>query len=137
MTFEELMGVAHAAVRKAGRSTEFSDRVMIRAVVKALRDEMLPQKRKVSASSTIVRTIILSKFDEILASDGSERHPTTGNPVGTDTIAGRHPAAAPVCEWTRNRLGWTSSCDKQGGWFGAQINCPTCGKPIKFTEAAR
>jgi len=69
MTLDELdmIFAAHCLTdRKADR------RAGIRAVVEALRDELLPPKRKVSASSTIVRAIILQKFNEILASDGGE-----------------------------------------------------------------
>jgi len=72
MTLEELEMIYH----KAASSVSFLQyegpnyRAGIRAVVEALRDELLPPKRKVSASSTIVRAIILQKFNEILASDG-------------------------------------------------------------------
>ena len=71
MTFDELMKVYDkAASNVAFLQYEGPDHCAgIRAVVEALRDEMLPPKRKVSASSTIVRAIILQKFNEILASD--------------------------------------------------------------------
>ena len=67
MTFEELMGVAHSAVRRAGRSTEFADRVMIRAVVEALREEILPN---LDTSHDVDAESVWTKFNEILASDG-------------------------------------------------------------------
>lgn len=161
MTFEELMGVAHAAVRKAGRSTEFSDRVMVRAVVTALRDEL-------SKCDWDEGENMIDALNEILASDGVEAG-THGSPeldedarklkaLGQEVFA---PAAAPsaqsdiakafeaemravaapdVCVWTQHHrtesgVRWKTSCGTLQLRHG-QI-CVNCDRPISFKEAAR
>ena len=68
-------------------------RAGIRAVVEALRDEMLPPKRKVSASNTIVRAIILQKFNEILASDGVDKAAGADTAAKPEAIERSSPAA--------------------------------------------
>ncbi len=75
MTLEDIHAIydgAYVEFQKSpvgGWSAAAAERYALRRVVEALRDELLPPKRKVSASSTIVRSIILHKFNEILASD--------------------------------------------------------------------
>ncbi len=166
MTFEELMGVAHAAVRKAGRSTEFSDRVMVRAVVTALRDEL-------SKCDWDEGENMIDALNEILTSDGVEAaggdnsgeivtspaaapitaedwlslakgtafeaHASVGETKGfvfTETT----PAAAPdVCVWTDLGPEWSSSCKVRFGAFAStkgRFFCPSCGRPISFKSEA-
>ena len=129
-TIDELVRVFEVAFYGAanGPADKANFRAGIRAVVEALRD---------AYTSVGYRMMTIHHFDEILASDGVGLHPTTGNPVGTDTIAGRHPASddylrekmtsgaataatvfgerpvpavAPVCEWTLRGQWWHLSC---------------------------
>jgi hypothetical protein len=76
MTLDELMKVYNIASSSNVAFLQYEGpdhRAGIRAVVAALRDELLPPKQKASASNTIVRAIILQKFNEILASDGVDK----------------------------------------------------------------
>ena len=47
-----------------------------------------------------------------------------------------HTAADAVCVWHMTPSdGYEGSCDEDCMWFSAYEECPSCGKPIKFTEA--
>ena len=105
------------------------ERAGIRAVVEALRDEMHFDWQNCECCSDNSEV-----FNEILGSDAVARHPTTGNPLGTDTVAGRHPAAD-VCEWTKEHnspgSGWLD-CKGNRHWLKSE--CPCCNRSIRFKE---
>ena len=45
-------------------------------------------------------------------------------------------AAPAVCVWTRAADGWMwGACNEDRLWTDTHEWCPSCGKPIAFTEA--
>jgi hypothetical protein len=152
MTIDELMDVYDTAgdkllkVAATATSTEGlneAHRAGIRAVVTALRDEMVPPEY---THLTNTEKGWLQFFNEILASDGDGKaaggstredgRADSGNVIlseAAERIA--TPAAAPVCEWTDLGPEWSSSCKVRFGAFAStkgRFFCPSCGKPIAF-----
>jgi hypothetical protein len=136
MTLDELVDVfnEHAklpSIRKA-------DIAGIRAVVEALRDE---------ADEYHTARAVTEMLNAILASDGEVK--AAGSVAGAQgavealpaEASCNAPAAAPVCVWTRTDEDvLESGCDPDGWTYNPEIKrdtCPSCGKPIKFKEAAR
>ena len=108
----------------------------IRAVVMALRDE--------TAISSCACKFWL---DDILG-DAGEKLPDyirTDNRVvidpGTAYCAPATDAAPAVCVWTHKEswigegVAGEAGCDGERRFRRRKRNCPSCGKPIKFTEA--
>jgi len=141
MTLEDLLAQFKAGFRERLHAPlprpegDEAIRAGIRAVVEALRDE-----GRLRDTDRLLQ--------EILASDGVEAAgaPTRkdgevsggfGSATARDAL--ETPAAAPVCEWTRvfdshvNRKWRLRGCD--GAVSHWDDVCPSCGKPIKFTEA--
>ncbi len=132
-------------------------RAGVTAIVRALRDEF---GRIMEPSDDWNRMGVVDVFNDILLGDAGEKVGTHGSPeldedarkleaMGQDpgmTIEEfldehfRPPAtdAAPaVCEWRGSKDGQLAymGCTKRLEWTYDRRKCPTCGKPIRFTEA--
>ena len=81
MTPDDLLKIANDAVRRSGRSAEFADRIIVCAVVSALRDEIVPQHWKMTELSTVSAHDLRRFFNEILGSDAVE---AAGGPTSND-----------------------------------------------------
>lgn len=117
----------------------------MRAVVTALRDEMLPPEY---THLTDAEKGWLQFFNEILASRGDEAAGSVAQvvePLEVREVTGAspvRPAAAPaadVCEWTRSKRpgSYIPRCQKGEIFRNPYEHCPACGLPVAFVEAAR
>jgi hypothetical protein len=161
MTLDDLVEIANDAVRSSGRSTEFSDRIIVRAVVEALRDVIGKH-----------RPFVTYEFDKILGDTGEKaagEKPQADYSFGSASgEPGSAPAADPshanytehmnetmpmkiaadpnaVCEWTQHDWEYrTAGCNGYSfhvyspKYSPPGNKCPCCEKRIKFkSEAAR
>lgn len=106
----------------------------MRAVVRALRDEV-SKHDYLREVDFMFNEILGAAGDEVAGRVGETKHPDVTSPA-TD------PAPA-VCEWTCVAEGaeydiYDVGCDSESlsAWRRPE-HCPSCGKPIKFTEAQR
>ena len=140
MTLDDLVNVYFENNRTKNGTT----RAGIRAVVEALRDVLLPLISTYSWDEVDAE----KWFNEILASDGEEkaaRGPTSnaGGAVEQSGATTDHssttPAAAPdVCEWRGGpQLAYMGCKPRNLEWTHDRRKCPSCGKPIRFVEAAK
>jgi hypothetical protein len=153
MTLEELEKIFWGDVR------EQPTRVRLKRVVEALRDELFPGSEP-HLSIWVDERWGLTLLNEILASDGVEAKPVCPTCKGAGALFGPYdpsdrtpcpectPAAAPVCQWRANEYegAYSPGCETPAVWYsdGSETPqkegynfCPSCGKPIKFKEAAR
>lgn len=110
----------------------------IRAVVKALRDEI----EEIGFQEEMPFDPVIDFLNEILAS--REGGQAAGEATRADNSAPLPAAPAPdVCEWKMNAKGWwVSSCDTRYSFRKTArqklTNCQLCNAPISFkTEAQR
>ena len=108
------------------------DRAGIAAVVRALRDEIVEDGncKYCVATTAMYNEILGAAGDEVAGQDTAET---------PEAIERSTPATAPapaVCEWIRDfdPFCWTACSGEQRIEKG-MVDCPSCGKPIKFTEA--
>ena len=175
MTLDDLMALFQSA-RQGTRDwngTEWvgvygGDRAGVIAIVRALRDEIVPPTKSRAASSTMLTRHVLAGVDEILGDAGEKvaempdlptrtvqltdisksRRPDIQFEPATDAApafyAGQDPkislntdAAPAVCEWRGSKDGQLAymGCTKRLEWTYDRRKCPSCGKPITFTEA--
>ena len=128
MTLDDLVKTANDAVRRSGRSAEFADRIMVRAVVEALRGEFDWDSN------------IYEQFTEILGSDAVVK--AAGGPTSNEghgvALSPASTPAADVCEWTpRKNVGWFQPSCRQSRMHetsAALKICPSCKKPISVKE---
>jgi hypothetical protein len=125
------------------------DAAGLRAVVEALRDEIIPERMKLTkANNTCTRASLRLFFHKILGSDGGEKAAggsTSNDERGLHALDTRPAAASDVCERWLVSEGWEYdlyklSCIGRDFRVYAEDKrepCFVCGKPIKFVEAAR
>lgn len=167
MTIEDLMKIFHEAQHEftytaPGIGGDRIDRAGVRAVVEALRDEMLRKEgpETHNLSERIGLRVGVTMLDKILDSDAGEKvaggtngegaaaaEPNVAMPA-TDPILYSpalerlvtHADAAPaVCVWTGEEyVTYSTSCESEhevDPHKAPPKHCPSCGLPIKFTEA--
>lgn len=167
MNLDDLLKVAQSAVRTSGRSDEFSDIIMVRATVLALRDDFAQMHSSGESGAGFLggvdsKTAADRKINEILG----EPEAAAGGPTredGLDDTATAEPAAD-LCEdcppvwWATDKTRctpcprrrpaadavcvWRETSDGPYSGCGRLFdwqngNCPECGKKIQFKEPPR
>ena len=148
MTLDDLIAVFEKARAEAAPFPQHHEDGLyagVLAIVRALRDEIVPPTKSRAASSTMLTRHVRDVFNEILGDAGEKvadytcngvRVFITQDPPATD-------AAPAVCVWTVDRDPdgeghYETQC--QNGWtllhgkpaLDGYSFCPSCGKPIKF-----
>lgn len=120
--------------------TEETDDAGMRAVVRALRDEWFPPSEP-PHTITVEERWFLNRLNEILGEAGNEKVADSGGAFeglmdGLAKACATDPAPA-VCVWTQKKDA-PGFCSTPHGiaYRGVPFpECPSCGKPIQFTEA--
>jgi hypothetical protein len=118
------------------RDKQRARRLAVAAVVRALRDEVVPVAHSYAPTSTMLTQLVRRAFDEILASDG-EVKAAACEAVDAKECMTPAPAAAPVCEWKQeHKLPGSGWLDCEGNRHWLKSECPCCNRPIKFKEGS-
>lgn len=136
-----------------GDQREQPTRVRLARVVRALREDIIPDRMRITrANDTCSRASLRRYFNEILGGLDAEGEaaggPTREDGLNGDAAVTAEPEAATpaapapdVCEWKQlgDRHGqFLRECSKYPTESAAGDYCANCGKPISFkTEAQR
>jgi hypothetical protein len=133
MTLQDLVELHKRTKAYCGEPWPANDRMAMRAVVEALRDEFDFDSN------------IYDQFNEILASVavGGDEAAGDGKAASSDVVGQRTPEApaADVCIWDSYYAGYTRATPYKTGCGNVtrvstvDENCHYCGKPISFKEA--
>lgn len=141
MTLDDLIAVFEKARAEAAPFPQHHEDGLyagVLAIVRALRDEIVPPTKSRAASSTMLTRHVRDVFNEILGDAGEKVADYTCN--GVRVVITQDPpatdAAPAVCVWTGEEyVTYSTSCESEhevDPHKAPPTYCPSCGKPIKF-----
>ena len=113
---------------------EGSDREGVIAIVRALRDETRHMTLNRDSLEELFTQILGDAGEKVAEGIAERADEQRADAPATDPIRDAAPA---VCVWRGSKDGQLAymGCTKRLEWTYDRRKCPSCGKPIKFTEA--